>query len=133
MDAGVTAAARAALREVLEQLPEGHQERAGLIRAVEVLTYEPVTDPPMTVTATMPMVHRCPYVDELDMGVVTFTWNREAPDLHDVAADVRRYADESVTHEQATQHLATSWGCPVTTEWVTAGMVVTVEATPELE
>jgi hypothetical protein len=28
------------LRELLAQLPEGHQERPGIIRAIEVLRYE---------------------------------------------------------------------------------------------
>lgn len=84
----------------------------------------------MRLTASMPMVKRCPYHDELDVGTVAFTWDREAPDLHDVASSVVAFAEQEVTHEAATQHLADAWECEVRTTWTTAGMAVEVKAVP---
>lgn len=78
----------------------------------------------------MPIVKRCPYVDEWDLGSITFTWEREAPDLHLVAAEIARWAIVTATHEYATERLAILFDAHVETTWTTAGMSVVVEATP---
>lgn len=80
---------------------------------------------PCMITATMPMVKQCPYVDEIDVGTVTFTWAGDAPDLHNVAANVQSWAAQKATHEEATRALADTWGAQVETAWRTGGMDVT--------
>lgn len=80
----------------------------------------------MKVVASMPMVKRCPFHPELDVGTVTLTWDRVAPDLHHVADSVIRFTDQAISHEDATQHLADEWECEVVTTWHTGGVDVAV-------
>jgi hypothetical protein len=75
---------------------------------------------------TGPIVHRCPYVDEVDEGYVELTFNGPAPELHALAKMLT--FDESITHEDLTQKLATELGAVVVTWWTTAGLTVEVRS-----
>ena len=83
----------------------------------------------MIVTATMPVTKLCPYVDEVDYGTLTATWEGDAPELHELARVVHALANERLTHEDYTarvQHLLSA--ATVETEWQTGPWVVIVTA-----
>jgi NADPH-dependent 7-cyano-7-deazaguanine reductase QueF len=92
----------------------------------------------VTMSATAPANHRCPFVKEADYGTVTVTWETRGRtfELH----SLRRHLDEfmaqwgevEVSHEEFTQHIRDSFEhgdtklriVRVETNWDTAGMPV---------
>jgi len=100
---------------------------------MEPLTVVPCTAA-VTVVATAPLTHRCPFVDETDYGTVTIAWTvtDKTPELHDLAEYLAYYSSQEVSHEdithQITQHLIQSGiDAQVTTTWQTAGISITVQ------
>lgn len=85
----------------------------------------------MKTIVTGPLVHKCPYEDDdIDLGTVRLEWDGPAPELHGVADFLAGFAERTVTHEVATQLIASELNARVTTTWVTAGLEVIVEAEP---
>lgn len=82
----------------------------------------------MRTVVSGPIVHRCPHVDETDIGTVEFTFDGPAIELHALAALVGAYADERITHEDLTAALAAESGARVTTRFRTAGLDVECSA-----
>lgn len=87
------------------------------------------------VTATGPLWHQCPHVEELDAGTVTISWTcaGQTLELHALAAYLRSYEAERISSEDITrvirEELAGLTGIAdveVTTSWHTAGMAVEV-------
>lgn len=92
-----------------------------------------------TVEYAGPLVHRCPFVDEVDRGAVTITWSTDGAtlELHGLAAWLRTWTDVAVSHEALTDLIRSSLaGQPgiadvsVSTRWDTAGAEVVVRAVP---
>ena len=93
----------------------------------------------VTLTAIAPLVHRCPFVDEVDNGTVTISWRVDGQtfELHSLRAYLDRFRDAEISHEAITDRirhdLATTLGLAdvtVTTTWDTAGMEVTCSTSP---
>ncbi len=84
----------------------------------------------VTVTLRRPVIKRCPYRDETDAGDLVVVLDGEAPELHDLAAQVDALCAEPITHEQFTDRLAALLpaGARVTTTWHTGPWAVEVEA-----
>lgn len=86
----------------------------------------------VTVTATGPLTHRCPHVDEVDTGTVTVTWTTagQTIELHSLRAWLDSFADVRTSHEAITAGIETALQLPgivdvaVETTWTTAGMAV---------
>lgn len=59
------------------------------------------TDAAVTVTATAPIRHLCPFKDELDQGTVTIVWdcNGHTIELHSLAAYLDGFYAEKISHE----------------------------------
>lgn len=88
----------------------------------------------MIVTISGPVTKRCPYREEVDEGTVTLTFDvgdDEAPELHGLAARLRRHEDARVSHEAYSLALIDDLGpsgcVHVRTTWQTAGLEVTVD------
>lgn len=93
----------------------------------------------VTMTATAPLVHRCPYADEIDEGSVEITWTTAGNtlELHDLAAWLHGFAEDEVSHEALTAHIADHLGAQpgiagvqVVSRWTTAGAEVVCRAVP---
>lgn len=89
----------------------------------------------MDVTIRAPLVHLCPYADEVDHGIVTIDYTPvgEPIELHGLAALLAEYHRLRLTHESVTQSLAdrlAQFDPVVTTEFVTAGLTVNCRAVP---
>lgn len=85
----------------------------------------------MDVTLTCPITHLCPYVDEVDVGTVTIDYSPDGDpiELHELAAFLRSFHGQRVTHEALTQSIADRYpGVHVATTWTTAGVEVTCRA-----
>jgi NADPH-dependent 7-cyano-7-deazaguanine reductase QueF len=90
------------------------------------------------VTVTSPLVHRCPFVPEVDTGTVTITWRCEmnTVELHSLAAYLASWADQTISSEEITeqimrdleQQLDGIQAVSVGTAWETAGMKVSIYA-----
>jgi NADPH-dependent 7-cyano-7-deazaguanine reductase QueF len=86
------------------------------------------------VTVSRHLVHRCPYVDEIDIGSLTATWEGDAVELHALARTLDAWRDVSLTHEAITDRIAAEIAelggraVEVQTVWDTAGMRVVVDA-----
>lgn len=86
------------------------------------------------VSATCPLVHRCPHVDELDVGEVTLSWvtTTVTIELHSLAAHLSTYAEAVVSHEDLAQRLVEVLAAcgvaepSVASSWSTAGFAVDV-------
>jgi NADPH-dependent 7-cyano-7-deazaguanine reductase QueF len=86
------------------------------------------------VTAGTPMEHLCPHQDETDQGHVTVAWETTdvTLELHSLAAYLKTWANEKVSHEELTETILRDIGetgvdaVSVTTKWRTAGLDVTV-------
>lgn len=87
-------------------------------------------------SATFPLVHRCPFVDEVDEGQVTISWwvDGLTLELHSLREWLGGFADEVVSHEELTDRIRDQVerlglaGVAVTTRWSTAGGSVEVKA-----
>jgi NADPH-dependent 7-cyano-7-deazaguanine reductase QueF len=97
-----------------------------------------VPSPPAgLVTARGSLVHRCPFVEEVDAGEVLVTWVCEGStvELHSLAKYLATWANQRVSHEEVTAQIAVDVGglegigsVVVETKWTTAGLAVTVRA-----
>ena len=85
------------------------------------------------------LTHRCPFVDETDVGYVEISWRTgwHTLELHSLAEYLTSYAERRISHEEATQEihydLQTLPGIDavsVTTTWTTGGMEVTCSTSP---
>ena len=85
----------------------------------------------VTVPLRRPVIKQCPYRRETDAGELVIVLEGEAPELHDLAAQVDALCAEPITHEQFTARLAAILpaGARVTTTWHTGPWAVQVEAT----
>lgn len=91
-------------------------------------------DGAVTMTVTADLIHRCPFVDEVDRGTVEIRWTTagRTVELHSLTAYLRTWADVQVSHEAVTDRIAAELDrggirdVHVTTRWVTAGSAVEV-------
>jgi NADPH-dependent 7-cyano-7-deazaguanine reductase QueF len=88
-----------------------------------------------TVTATYPLAHLCPFVDEVDTGTVGITWTTAGStfELHALGEWLAGFAAERFTHEELTAMitalLAEQPGVgsvAVVSHWTTGGAGVVV-------
>lgn len=87
------------------------------------------------VSATGPLRHMCPHLDEVDRGTVEIAWTCAGStiELHSLATYLKTFADERISHEALTRairdELAALYGVAdvaVSTTWSTAGLTVHV-------
>ena len=73
------------------------------------------------ITVTMPVLKQCPFKDELDAGELAVTFPEDAPELHNLAAQVLKLCAEPVTHEDFTRGVLDMLGGEglVVTRWHT--------------
>lgn len=92
-------------------------------------------DAPVRVTVTGALMHRCPHVDEDDVGTVTIGWTcaGQTIEMHALADYLRDFADERISSEALTEairaDLSGLYGIAdvtVATRWDTAGLEFTV-------
>lgn len=92
------------------------------------------------IVLSLPLVHRCPFVDETDEGVITITYRPgdRLAELHGLAAVVDGYRGVEITSEQITFDLALWFReafnphtLAVTTAWQTAGIDMAVTVTSD--
>lgn len=104
-----------------------------------VRTVEDSSD--VTLTATTDLRHRCPHVDETDIGRVTITWRvlGKSYELHSLAKYLDGFRDSILSHEQITDRIRHDLSVvreieliSVNTTWVTAHMEVTCSTSPTL-
>lgn len=98
-------------------------------------------DSDVAMTVTAPLIHLCPYKDEVDHGTVTITWNTQdnTLELHDLASLLHSFSDQKISHEEITRKLKVWLSClpgidliSVETTWDTAGMEVRCSTSPTL-
>lgn len=84
-----------------------------------------------------PLVHLCPFADEVDSGNVEISWTTAGAtvELHALAAWLETFADRRMLHEDITEEIrAKLAACPrldrieVITRWETAGGRVVVRS-----
>lgn len=89
---------------------------------------------PVTLTATAPLRHLCPFKDEVDEGTVTSGWSTcgSTLELHSLAAYLTSWAEQTISHEELTDAIRRDlesvpgiYAPTVETRWTTAGMGVT--------
>lgn len=87
----------------------------------------------VTMTATAPLRHLCPVVDEIDEGTVTVQWSTDGAtlELHALATYLGGFADTKISHEDITELIAADLAAfpgvevsRVVTTWTTAGMSI---------
>jgi NADPH-dependent 7-cyano-7-deazaguanine reductase QueF len=87
----------------------------------------------VTMVVTAPLMHLCPFKDEVDRGDVKITWttNGNTFELHSLRAYLGAFADLTITHEDLTEQIRRELGAfhgvhnvTVQTSWETAGMGV---------
>jgi hypothetical protein len=80
------------------------------------------------ITITMPVLKPCPFVGELDAGELAITFPGDAPELHNLAAQVQKLCAEPVTHEDFTRGVLDMLGGEglVVTRWHTGPWSVEV-------
>jgi len=94
-----------------------------------------VPGPPedVTLTATAPLRHLCPFVEEVDDGAVTIAWSTcgNTIELHSLAEYLKQFADWRISHEALTDQIKHDidgvpgiYATSVSTAWKTAGMDV---------
>lgn len=95
---------------------------------------ETVTSSPgLTMTVTSPIVHLCPFRDEVDQGSITVTWLtlNGTIELHSLRAFFDSFARAEISHESLTDtirrelnRIPSIKALDVVTNWTTAGMGV---------
>ena len=84
------------------------------------------------ITVRWQLAKHCPYVDEIDVGTLTITCPRDAPELHALATDIRKISAEPVSHEEFTRQVEALLPSGSTVTWETQtgpfGVVVTEHA-----
>jgi NADPH-dependent 7-cyano-7-deazaguanine reductase QueF len=97
---------------------------------------EAVTGPPesVTMTATAPLRHLCPFKNERDVGDITVTWSTcgSTLELHALGEYLQQFAETEISHEDLTDKIRHDlegmqgiYAVKVETTWKTAGMGVT--------
>ena len=97
--------------------------------------------PGLTMSATSPIRHLCPFKDEADDGTITVAWRtlNGTLELHSLRAYFRSFAAAEISHESITdtiyrelQRIPSVRVLDVSTTWDTAGMGVrcSTSATP---
>lgn len=93
----------------------------------------------VTMTATAPLRHLCPHVDEIDNGHIAITWNIDGRtlELHALADYLRSWKDARLSHEEITDRIGHDISAvdgvelvSVVTTWHTAGMEVRCSTSP---
>jgi NADPH-dependent 7-cyano-7-deazaguanine reductase QueF len=93
----------------------------------------------VTMTVTAQLVHRCPFRDEIDEGTAEITWTTagDTIEIHGLVDWLDSFAEEVVSHEALTSHIADCLGemdgitdVQVITRWNTAGAEVATRAVP---
>lgn len=79
----------------------------------------------MSCVVTADVVKLCPFRREVDHGRVWFEFDRDAPELHDLAEYLGGLTDALLSHEEYTRLLRSEIGGRVTTTWRTAGLDIT--------
>jgi len=88
-----------------------------------------------------PLVHRCPFRNEVDRGAVAIRWEVQTHtfELHSLRASLESWADVVISHEDLTDALRLVLsGYPglilqsITTAWDTAGMEIQCSTLPTL-
>lgn len=96
----------------------------------------PVNAGGVVATATAPLAHRCPFVDEADQGTITAVWRIDTHtlELHALHEYLRSFASVETSHETLTLQIAADLAAVegldllrVATRWQTAGIQVTCE------
>jgi NADPH-dependent 7-cyano-7-deazaguanine reductase QueF len=92
------------------------------------------------VSATGPLVHRCPVVPEVDAGEVTVSWTvgEFTVELHALTAYLASWADQAISHEEITEQIRADLDeglegiddVQVETRWRTGGLAVVVRSRP---
>lgn len=80
--------------------------------------------------------HRCPFVDEIDKGSISITWDTQGKtiELHSLAAWLDTFKERRISHEDLTQLVREELATPgieviaVSTTWRTADLGVRVDA-----
>ncbi len=97
------------------------------------------TDAAVTLTANAAIQHLCPFVQEVDSGDITVTWDTDGWtfELHSLRAYLKSFTHREISHEDLTEEvraeLSSHHGVKsvtVTTTWRTAGMGVTCSTSP---
>lgn len=95
----------------------------------------------MKVTMTAAITHRCPFADDIDIGLVTIEHQPDPDDRDDVIelwglrAFLASFHDAKITHEEVTTAIAEQYpGAHVTTRWRTADidLVCVADAVPRI-
>lgn len=90
----------------------------------------------VTMQTTAPLVHRCPFRDEVDEGRIDLTWTTVGStlELHALATWLDSFKGDVISHEDLTADIAEHLGdlpgidgVQVVTRWVTAGVEVVVK------
>lgn len=92
-------------------------------------------------TATAPIQHMCPFIQEVDNGTITVSWDAQGWtfELHALRAYFNTFAEREISHEELTNEvwheLTGHYGIgnvSVTSSWRTAGMEVLCSTSPTL-
>lgn len=80
------------------------------------------------ITVRRPVIKRCPFKPETDVGELVITFPEDAPELHNLAAWVDSLCGDPITHEEFTRAIADflGSGTQVTTTWHTGPWSVEV-------
>jgi len=87
----------------------------------------------VTLTTTADIQHMCPFVQEVDNGTVTITWETEGwtLELHSLRDYLNTFRDREISHEELTEEIRAELNSrhginikSVKTTWRTAGMEV---------
>lgn len=93
----------------------------------------------VTVTATANIRHMCPFVQEIDNGTITVTWDADGwtIELHSLRAYLSTFRDREISHEELTEEIRAELNShhglsvrSVVTNWDTAGMEVRCATLP---
>jgi NADPH-dependent 7-cyano-7-deazaguanine reductase QueF len=93
----------------------------------------------VNMSITAPAQHLCPFVNEVDAGTVTISWETAGAtfELHSLRAYIESFTEAEISHEELTDTIRnvlseapgiTSFA--VQSSWTTAGMEVTCSSSP---
>lgn len=100
------------------------------------MTLTVATSAQATMSATAPIQHLCPFVDEVDNGTITLTWDTRGAtfELHALRDHLASYQGMKISHEDLTARIGKELSVAgvalraVVTSWRTAGMTITCTA-----
>lgn len=91
----------------------------------------------VTVTVTAPLIHVCPFRDEVDEGTIAITWTTAGYtiELHALYAWLCLFDETAISHEELTDHIVTILALrpgisdvSAVSSWDTASMLVEVRS-----